>query len=436
MTQRLILFIVVVLIYGIIPIAQAHDEMPGTPQTKPIALVNARIYTVTKGVIEGGTIVFDKGKITAIGKQVSVPSQAETIDCSGKSIYPGFFAPYATTGLVEIELVRATRDQAETGTINPNAKAYTAFNPESELIPTIRTNGILFANIAPQGGIVSGTASLMALDGWNKEDMAIVPRSGICVNFPNVGIINAWWMNKPADVQRKENQESIEKLYALFDQAKMYSQMAQSGLITEKDIRMEAMRPIFENGMNVFIDAGEYRQLLEVIAFTKKFALKTVVVGAFDAWRCADELRDAGIAVIIPRTHSLPARDEDGYDEQFLLPKKLAEKNVIFAFSDGGSWQQRNVPFQAGTAVAFGLSEENALKGLTIYPATIFGVQNSLGSLEVGKDASLFVSTGNAIDGLTNNIELAFIQGKKMSLENRHSRLAEKYRERYRRMKK
>ncbi|MBN8575244.1 MAG: amidohydrolase, partial [Candidatus Kapabacteria bacterium] len=179
MTQRLILFIVVVLIYGIIPIAQAHDEMPGTPQTKPIALVNARIYTVTNGVIEGGTIVFDKGKITAIGKQVSVPSQAETIDCSGKSIYPGFFAPYATTGLVEIELVRATRDQAETGTINPNAKAYTAFNPESELIPTIRTNGILFANIAPQGGIVSGTASLMALDGWNKEDMAIVPRSGI-----------------------------------------------------------------------------------------------------------------------------------------------------------------------------------------------------------------------------------------------------------------
>jgi imidazolonepropionase-like amidohydrolase len=277
---------------------------------------------------------------------------------------------------------------------------------------SILTNGILFANIAPQGGIVSGTASLMALDGWNKEDMAIVPRSGICVNFPNVGIINAWWMNKPADVQRKENQESIEKLYALFDQAKMYSQMAQSGLITEKDIRMEAMRPIFENGMNVFIDAGEYRQLLEVIAFTKKFALKTVVVGAFDAWRCADELRDAGIAVIIPRTHSLPARDEDGYDEQFLLPKKLAEKNVI------------------------GLSEENALKGLTIYPATIFGVQNSLGSLEVGKDASLFVSTGNAIDGLTNNIELAFIQGKKMSLENRHSRLAEKYRERYRRMKK
>lgn len=436
MTRLLTLYIWAIMLYGISAIAHAHDEIPAAPQNRPIALTNARLYTITQGIIEGGTIVFDKGKITAIGKQVSIPAQAEVIDCSGKNIYPGFFAPYATTGLVEIELVRATRDQAETGTINPNAKAYTAFNPESEIIPTIRSNGILFANIAPQGGTVSGTASLMALDGWNKEDMAIVPRSGICVNFPNVGVINAWWMNKPADVQRKENQENIDKLYALFTQAQMYSHMAKNGLITEKDIRMEAMRPLFENGMNIFIDAGEYRQILEVIAFTKKFGLKTVLVGAFDAWRCADELREAGIAVIIPRTHSLPARDEDGYDEQFLLPKKLAEKNVIFAFSDGGSWQQRNVAFQAGTAVAFGLSEENALKGLTLYPATIFGVQNALGSLDVGKDASLFVSTGNAIDGLTNNVELAFMQGKKISLENRHTRLAAKYRERYRRMKK
>jgi len=416
--------------------AKAHDEIPAMAQTKPIALTNARIYTITNGIIENGTVVFEKGKITAVGKQVSIPTNAETIDCKGQNIYPGFFAPYATTGLVEIELVRATRDQAEAGSINPNAKAYTAFNPESEIIPTIRSNGVLFANIAPQGGIVSGTASLMMLDGWNKEDMALLPRSGICVNFPNIGIINAWWMNKPAEAQRKENQENLDKLYTLFEQAKMYSVMAQNGAITEKDIRMEAMRPIFENGMNVFIDAGEYRQILEVIKFTKKFSLKTVIVGAFDAWRCADELRDAGISVIIPRTHSLPARDEDGYDEQFLLPKKLAEKNVLFAFSDNGSWQQRNVAFQAGTAVAFGLSEEDALKGLTLYPAKILGVDKALGSIEVGKDASLFISTGNAIDALTNNVTFAFVQGKKISLENRHTRLADKYRERYRRLKK
>lgn len=416
--------------------AKAHDEIPAMAQTKPIALTNARIYTITSGIIENGTVVFEKGKIIAVGKQVSIPTNAETIDCKGQNIYPGFFAPYATTGLVEIELVRATRDQAEAGSINPNAKAYTAFNPESEIIPTIRSNGVLFANIAPQGGIVSGTASLMMLDGWNKEDMALLPRSGICVNFPNIGIINAWWMNKPAEAQRKENQENLDKLYTLFEQAKMYSLMAQNGAIKEKDIRMEAMRPIFENGMNVFIDAGEYRQILEVIKFTKKFSLKTVIVGAFDAWRCADELRDAGISVIIPRTHSLPARDEDGYDEQFLLPKKLAEKNVLFAFSDNGSWQQRNVAFQAGTAVAFGLSEEDALKGLTLYPAKILGVDKTLGSIEVGKDASLFVSTGNAIDALTNNVTFAFVQGKKISLENRHTRLADKYRERYRRLKK
>lgn len=415
---------------------EAHDEIPAAEQTKPIVLTNARIYTIKNGIIESGMLVFEKGKITAVGKQVAIPQGAETIDCKGQNVYPGFFAPYATTGLVEIELVRATRDQAETGTINPNAKAYTAFNPESEIIPTIRSNGVLFANIAPQGGIVSGTSALMMLDGWNKEDMALLPRSGVCVNFPYMGIINAWWMNKPADVQRKENQESLDKLYAVFEQAKMYSQMAQNGDVNEKDIRMEAMRPIFENGMNVFIDAGEYRQILEVIKFTKKFGLKTVLVGGYDAWRCADELREAGISVIIPRTHSLPARDEDAYDEQFLLPKKLAEKNVVFAFSDNGSWQQRNVGFQAGTAVAFGLSEEDALKGLTLYPAKILGVENTLGSIEVGKDASIFVSTGNAIDALTNNVTLAFIQGKKISLENRHTRLADKYRERYRRMKK
>jgi imidazolonepropionase-like amidohydrolase len=426
-------YVVVVIVFiTAAQFALANDETPGAPQQKPIALTNARIYTISQGVIPSGTVVFDKGKITAVGQNVQIPADAEVINCLGKLLYPGFIAPISTIGLVEIEAVRATRDVAEVGQYNPNAKAEVAYNPESELIPTIRSNGILIANVVPDGGIVAGRSSLMQLDGWTREDIALKRVSGLSVQFPQFSVFTAPWMRKSADEQRRENEKKLQQLYDYFQNAKMYSEVAKNGLTENtKDIRLEAMRAIFEENLPVLIEAGEEKQIRNAIAFIQKFNLRGVIVGGNDAWKCTDELREANIPVIIQRVHSVPWRDEQSYDASFTLAAKLAAAKIKFAFSDGGAWQQRNLPFQAGTAVAFGLAENDALRALTLSPAEILGVADRIGSIEVGKDATLFVSKGNALDALTNALEYAFIQGRAVSLSSKQTKLAKKYRTRY-----
>lgn len=430
------LFLSLGLVFSLISAhALAHDNIPALPQKRPIALTNGRIYTVSGSIIERGSVIIDNGIISALGADLSVPLGAEIFDCTGKNIYPGFIAPYTTLGLVEVEAVRATRDMAETGSVNPNAKAETAFNPESEILPTIRFNGILMANICPVGGVVSGTASLMMLDGWNKEDMTLKSRTGLCVEMPWMGVVNAWWMNKSADEQTKENKKQLDELYRVFDAALAYSNLSRHGLTPIKDIRMEGMRSVFEQKTPVFINAVEYRQILEAVHFAKKYDVRVVIVGGRDAWQCTAELNQSKIPVIIPRVHSLPSRDEEEYDAPYLLASRLAAAGVQFAFSDNGAWQQRNLAYQAGTAMAFGLSENEALKGLTLYPAQMLGIGHKVGSIELGKEATLFVCSGNALDARTAHIEFAFVQGRSIPLESKQTRLANKYRERYRRMK-
>ncbi|MBL7976185.1 MAG: amidohydrolase family protein [Candidatus Kapabacteria bacterium] len=410
----------------------AHNEIPGEKQKKPIALTNAKLYTVTGGVIERGTIVFDNGKITAFGISATIPQGAEVIDCKGSSVYPGFIAPNSVIGLTEVDAVRATRDMNEVGSVNPNARAAVAYNPDSEIIPTVRTNGILIANVVPQGGMVGGTTSLMMLDGWTREDISLNGYASMAITFPNLATFTAPWMQKSADDQRKDNDKAVQALYDYFTKAQMYSKAAQSALTDNaRDIRLEAMRAVFEKNMPVMIQCGEYKQIIAAIEFAKKFQLNAILVGCEDAWRCTREIKASGYPVIIGRVHSLPRRDDEPYDITYKLPQILATEGIVFAFSDGGAWQQRNLPFQAGSAVAFGLKEEDAVKALTINPASMFGAQKQVGSLEVGKDATLFVSTGNALDALGNKLEYAFIQGRKMSLETKQTRLAEKYRTKY-----
>lgn len=426
---RLIIFFAAALCYCA---AYSHNEIPGAPQKKTIALINARIYTVSHGIIENGSIVFDAGKITAVGLSVAIPTDAEIIDCKGKYIYPGFIAPATTIGLTELEAVRATRDISETGQFNPNIKSAVAYNPDSELIPTVRSNGILTANIVPADGVVSGIGCLMALDGWTREDMVVKMKSCLVVNFPWQSVYTGPYSRKPADEQRKDNEKLIRNLYDYFSQAKAYSEAARAGLTAnQKDIRFEAMRLVFEDKLPILIAADEFRQITGALEFARSFGLNATIAGAHDAGRCLDEIKSAGVSVILGRTHGLPLRDEDGYDETYSLPAKLAAKGIRFAFSDDGSWQQRNLPFEAGSAVAFGLSEEDAVRALTLSTAEIFGAADRIGSLEAGKDATLFVSSGNALDGRSNNVELAYIQGRTVSLKSKQIELAEKYRTRF-----
>lgn len=412
----------------------AGDEIPGAAQRQPIALINATIYTAVGAPIQNGVVVFDKGVITQIGASVQIPQDARTIDCKGARVYPGFIAPSTTLGLTEIDAVRATRDIGEVGDINPNARAETAYNPDSEIIPTVRSNGVLLANSTPQGGLVSGQASLMRLDGWTREDLAVQRVSGLLINWPPMEVVSAWWQRKSADEQRKDIERNVRDVYELFKAARGYSEKARAGVDTAlRDIRFEAMRCVFEDSVPVIVECVTQRQIESVLDFAQTLNVRVILSGATDASRVIDQLQKARVGLIIPRVHSLPRHDEDGYDAAFTLPAMLAKSGIPFAFSEIGAWQQRNLPFNAGTARAFGLSELDALRGLTLWPAQMFGVASRYGSLEVGKSATLFVSTGDAMDSKANNVIHAFIDGRELELSNRHKRLAKKYRERSKR---
>ncbi len=414
----------------------AHQEIPGDKQARPIAIINARIYTVSGPVIEKGTIVFDKGKITAVGANAEVPPGADILDCRGKSVYPSLIAPNTVLGLTEIDAARPTRDMQESGDFNANARAEVAYNPDSEILPTVRSNGILICASVPQGGVVSGTASIMMLDGWTREDCALKSRAALVVNFPSLATFSAPYITKTADEQRKENEKQVKELYEYFEKAKMYWTSARAGLSDQaRDIRLEAMRGVFDQQLPVMISCSEYKQILAAIDFAKHFNLKAILVGCEDGARCLKEIKASGYGVIAGRVHSLPRREDEGYDKSYQLPRQLSAAGIVFAYSDGGSWQQRNLPFQAGSSVAFGISEEEALKGLTLNPAKLFGIDKEVGSLEVGKDATLFVSSGNCMDELGNKLEYAFVQGRKISLDSKQTRLAEKFRTKFRRQK-
>jgi len=428
------ILLLLLLTMSLVGTAHSGDEIPGKAQSEPIAIVNATVHTITNGTISRATVIFANGRITAVGPTASVvvPGGTRVIDGTDKHVYPGFIAPSSTIGLTEVDAVRSTRDMAEVGDVNPNARAETAFNPDSEIIPTIRYNGVLLANVLPQGGIVSGMSSLMRLDGWTREDIAVLPRSGMVLNWPSMDIIKAWWMRESPEEQRRKSEEAIRRIYDLFREARAYA--ALSAVDTSKrDIRYDEFRRVFTDKLPVIVSASSRRQIEAVLNFAREFGVRVILNGATDAPSMLQELKAAGIPVIVQRVHSLPSTNEAAYDEAYTLPSKLAAAGIPFAFSEGGAWQQRNLPFNAGTAIAFGLSEAEAEKALTLNPATMLGVQADYGSLEVGKRATLFMSAGNALDGLTNKLEAAFIDGRTVDLSNRHVKLTKKYRERYNR---
>lgn len=412
--------------------AMAGEEIPGAPQRTPIAFVNGTVHTVKGGTLERATVVAVDGRITAVGTDVVPPAGARVIDCTGKHVYPGFITPSTTLGLTELDAVRATRDMAEVGTVNPNARAETAYNPDSELLPTVRSNGILLAGVMPVGGTVSGTASLMRLDGWTREDIAVLPRAGLVIQWPAMDVSTSPWERRSPDEQQKAITDNVRELYTLFREAQAYATLVGEGDTSVRDIRLEAMRAAVRTSMPVFVHASTRRQIEAALDFRRTFDLRMVLVGADAAPMVLDDLKSAGVPIIIDRVHSLPERDEDPYDAPYTLPATLAAAGIPFAFSDDGAWQQRNLPFHAGTAMAFGLAEADAERALTLWPAMMYGVDSTYGALAVGYSATLFVCRGNALDALTNVVDQAFIDGREVDLSNRHRRLARKYRERYR----
>ncbi|MFO0895833.1 MAG: amidohydrolase family protein [Pirellulales bacterium] len=420
--------------------ALAGPEIPGAPQAKPVALVGGTIYPVSGPAIERGTLLFDSGKITALGVDAAVPEGAERIDAAGKHIYPGLIESNSDLGLVEIDAVRATRDQAETGAINPNVKAQIAFNPDSEQIPVTRANGILLAAAVPSGGLLAGQSALMRLDGWTWEDMTQKSPLGLHIHWPAMTPAYNWRTADSAKDQLEARDRQLAELQQAFDDARAYHKAKDAAAADGRptppaDVRWEAMRPVLDGALPIIVSADELAQILAAADFARREKLKLIIYGGYDAAECADVLKQLDAAVILAGVHRLPSRRHDAYDDPFTLPARLKSAGVKFCISSGDrrASMVRNLPNHAATAAAHGLSPEDALRSITLWPAEILGVAEQVGSLAVGKEATLIVTDGDILE-IPTQIEQAYVQGRTVDLDSRHKRLWRKYQEKYHRL--
>ncbi|MBI1903000.1 MAG: amidohydrolase family protein [Planctomycetia bacterium] len=399
------------------------NPIPGKPQNHPVALVGGTIHPVDGPDIPEGTLLFVKGKIAALGKDVKLPEDVHVIDVKGKHVYPGLIDPDTELGLVEIPSVRATRDFEEVGAINPNVKAIVSVNPESELIPVGRSGGVLTALTAPRGGAISGLSAVISLDGWTWEEMAVLPVAGLHVRWPFRG----------DDAKAIEDAFATARAYQAARQANGENGAAAAAF----DSRWEAMLPVLKRELPVLISAEEIGQIESAVAFAVRQEVRAIIVGGYDVPLCAPLLKKHDIPVILAGVHRLPLRRDDDYDAAFTVAAKLHAAGVKFCLSssDRGNANVRNLPHHAATAVAYGLPPEEGLKAITLSAAEILGVGDRLGSLTVGKDATLIVADGDILE-LSTHVEQAFIQGKPVDLSDRQKTLYEKYQEKYRRLEK
>ena len=418
-------------------VALASPEIPGAPQETPIALVGGTICPVSSPPIEQGTLVLDEGRITAIGRRVQVPAGAKRIDVRGRHVYPGLINAYSNLGLVEIGAVRATRDYSETGKVNPNVKAEVAVNPDSEWIPVTRSNGVLLALTAPSGGLIAGTSALLQLDGWTWEEMTLKAPVGMHVNWPRMIPAVDWKEGPSKEEQAKARDETLALLEQAFADARAYRKARSAGgadgVHHPFDSRWEAMLPVLEGKLPLVAAADEVQQIQAAVAFAEREKVKLILYGGYDAPQCAALLKKHDVPVIVSSTHRLPRRRGDAYDAAYTLPERLRASGIRFCIAARNTSNARNLPYEAAMAAGYGLSPDEALKAITLYPARIFGVDDRVGSLEVAKDATLIITDGDVLQTPT-NVEAAFIQGRRVDLSDRHKRLWRKYQEKYRRL--
>ncbi|NUO82886.1 amidohydrolase family protein [candidate division KSB1 bacterium] len=419
--------------------SQNYGQIPAVAQAEPVALIGATVHPVNAAPIEKATVVFDNGKIIALGQNVAVPANAKRIDAKGKHVYPSLIAAYTTLGLIEIGAVRATDDMSETGPINPNVRAEVAVNPDGEMIPVTRSNGVALAVSVPQGGIISGTSALLMLDGWTWEQMTMKAPLGLHVNWPNMTLRRGGFGRQQSEEeQRKEMAENLKQLKDAFAAARAYMKAkeaeAQKGMAYHKtDARWEAMIAVLKREIPVFVSANEVKQIQAAVQWAEDEGLRLVIVGGRDSWRVARLLHEKNVAVVYGQVHDLPSRAWEAYDTPFTTPKKLHEAGVKFCLANFENSNVRNLPYEAATASAYGLPKEEALKSITLYAAEILGVSDRVGSLEVGKDATLFITTGDPLE-ITTQVERVFIQGRDIDLGDKHKALHRKYSEKYRQL--
>ncbi|MCH8269907.1 MAG: amidohydrolase family protein [Planctomycetes bacterium] len=408
------------------------------PQDHLIAIVNATVHTISGPTIDTGYVVFEHGVITQVGQGgFNLTGPGEVIDATGKHVYPGLIGAVTQTGLTEFGSLGDTVDHNELGQFKPEVRAATAVNPDSAIIPVTRSAGILVTGVFPTSGRVRGRASVVQLDGWTWEDMTVLGDAGLVISWPNARPIRAPWMNRSESEQRDRARKELDELSQFFDQAKAYMEARAIDPTVTTDIRFEAMRSVFADGPQrrpVFIFANDIDQITDAVTWAATYDLGVILVGGRDAPLVAELLKTHGVGVIVSGTHKFPKRNDSNYDDAFTLPKRLQDAGIRWCLASGqGAAHERNLMHNAATAVAFGLSQGDAIRAITLSAAEMLGVAGTLGSIDIGKSATLIIADGTPLE-ITTSIERAFIDGRDIDLTNKQTKLNDKYREKYRQL--
>jgi imidazolonepropionase-like amidohydrolase len=422
----------------------SHNPAPG--ERGVYAITNARIVTVSGAEIPRGTVVIGAdGRIQAVGAAVQVPGGARSIDGTGLTVYPGLMDLGSSMGLSEIgQGANATVDVAEVGSFNPNAQAVFAINPHSAHIGVARVAGVTHVMSSPSGGLVSGQSAIMNLAGWTVPEMTVTPRAALVVNLPRSGFggggfaaFLAAQQGQSADAQRTRERQ-LDSIRAIFRDAVAYANAVEAAdrdrslPAMRRDVVLAALAPAARGEMPVIFTAERAPEIRAALDFAREMNVRPIIMGGRDAWEVTDLLRERNVPVILTGTMRLPAREDDPYDVNFSAASKLAAAGIRFAIATGDNGAHvRDLPYHAGMAAAFGLSKEDALRAVTLWPAQIAGVGDRFGSIEPGKMANLVVTDGDILEARTNTRHL-FIDGRPIPLSNRHEELYDMFRERIR----
>ncbi len=430
MIHKKIILLILIFNISIVSIAQ---QTPALQQEKSILIINAKLHIGDGTVLDNSAIGFKNGKIDWVSNSKNgTTSNYETIiDAKGKEVYPGFIAPNSTLGLVEIDAVKSSDDESEIGTYNPNVRSLIAYTADSKVVETVRPNGILMAQITPRGGILSGTSSIVQLDAWHWSDAVIKENDGIHMDFPSSFKRTGSWFEPGTIEANKEYIKQIQEINTFFTNAKVYiTSNSQS-----KNLTFEATKGLFDGTTTLFIHANEEKQIMDAIQLAQNNGIqKIVLVGGYEAYKIGKFLKENKIGVLLKRVHEMPENDDDDINLPFKLAKLLTDQGVLVGLENSGSHERmatRNLPFLAGTCVAYGLNKEQALQLITSNTAKILGIDSFCGTLEVGKDATLFISEGDALDMRTNKITNAFIQGRAISLDTHQTKLNNRYKTKF-----
>lgn len=414
----------------------AQDLTHSAPeQDHPIFLVGATVHTITGETIENGVVSITEGKIGIVAghdimSRVRLSADTEIIDLTGKHLYPGMIDSITKLGLQEISAVRAMNDYNEVGDMTPEVRAYVSVNPDSTIIPTARSNGILTFGVFPTGGTIPGRASILKPDGWTNEDMTLTRDAGLIMNWPRMRPTGS---NKNKAKERRD--QSLQNINTIFDNAAAYAAHHEA-----VDLKLEAIATVLpgESQNPIFINANDYDQITAAINWAVSRNLHPIIVGGRDSHLCTDLLVSTNTPVIIGGTYNQPKRADAPYDQPYTLPAKLEQAGVLWSLTMAGRHaHERNLPEAMGITLAhsddYGFTHQAALRGITINAAKILGLEASLGSIESGKSATMFVSDADILN-ITSIVTHAWIQGRSINLSNKQTDLRDKYQEKYRQL--